>query len=240
MNCVWLLGIVAAIGLAACETSHRSNGPTGAAGTGAAGAGPVSVAACGGDLEGEWEGFDPRVPDTGDPFPEEPCHKLNLSLQNDGTYVAWAWWPIPDRREARLRFQGGQFSWGLTLRGPVAQTFGASCLAAVAPPPTCAQLGAALQLSGLSEGTTFDVACTSAAGGGCACTATVVATSGPAGMWSVTGGRLRVVTYLGAMPDKTVEGPYCIQNGTLRLDGAFEAAAKGISRITFGPLTASP
>jgi hypothetical protein len=228
------LGVVVAIGLSACDASSRSNaGLTGAAGTGA-----VVVPACGGDLEGHWEGFDDHVPEAGDRLPADPCHRLKLSLEQDGTYAASSFWPIPERREAELRFDGENFSWLTVLRGLVAQTFGASCLATVAPPPTCAQLGAALKYSGVGEGSYFDIACTPASGGACACTAMVIEASGPAGTFSVAAGRLSLAPYVGGMPDKTVEGPYCVQNGVLRLDRGFDAAAKGISRITFSSVSA--
>lgn len=221
-----MIVVVAAGWLAACEAPDGAGG--GAAGSG----GAVSAPTCGGDLIGEWGGsnphFRPRVP----PPPEDPCYKLAVYPQADGTFGAASRWPAPERRDALLKFDAAHFSWAITDRGPVTIAYAASCLAKTTPRPTCAQLAPALLISGLGEGSVRQVDCADA-GGGCTCTFSISETGGPYGEWSAAGGLLTLVSNPGTAYEKTVETTYCNDGSTLRFGAAIDAVSAGLSRFTF-------
>jgi hypothetical protein len=218
---------------AGVNTSPDGSGAagTGAAGTGAAGTSPPT---CGGDLVGAWWGSDPHARPKATPPADDPCYELLVERQDDGTLSANTRWPAPERRDAYLKFDGEQFAWAITDRGPVTIAYAASCLAKATPKPTCGELAEALLSSGLGEGSVRKVDCV-AASGGCTCTFEIISTGGPAGSWSSSGGILSLTAFAGTEWEKKVQTPYCATATSLRFAPAIDAFVPGLSRMTFEP-----
>jgi hypothetical protein len=113
------------------------------------------------------------------------CWNLSGSFAG-GTYAANTRYPTPDRRSTLVRFEeNGQYTSAQTLTGVVTLTYSAECLVTDQGTPTCAQLQAALDVSGTGEGAYFDTMCADQAGGGCSCTVRVQEVSGSSGTWSI-------------------------------------------------------
>jgi hypothetical protein len=211
-------------------------GAAGAAGTGAAGAagtGAAGAPSCGGDLVGTWWGTDLHARPHDPPPPADPCYGLTVSAESDGTFGAYSRMPLPERRDALLKFDAGRFEWSIVDRGPVTVTFAASCLDKTTPRPTCAQLGAALLMQGLGEGNVQKVACADAAGG-CACMFSVLEIGGPAGQWSAADGVVTLVDSTSAS-QMGVQVPYCRDGSSLRFGAAIDTFEAGLGRMTFEP-----
>lgn len=218
-----------AAGTGAAGTGTAGTGP---AGTGAAGTAALGGTTCGGDVAGTWVGFDPNARPAVPPPPEDPCYKLAVFPQDDGTFGATSRWPAPQRREALFKFEAQTFSGAITDRGPVTIAYAASCLSKTTPRPTCSQLAAGLLISGIGEGSVRSVDCVDASGG-CTCTFAIVETGGPYGPWAAANGLLTVTTYAGTPFEKKVTTSYCVDGKTLRFGAAIDGLAAGLSRITF-------
>jgi hypothetical protein len=222
----------AGTGAAGTGTAGTSAAGTGAAGAGAAGTGAGgSSTNCGGDLLGSWFGSDPNARPAVPPPPEDPCYKLNVSRNDDGTFNASSRWPAPQQRDAFLKFDDTHLAAAITDRGPVTIAYAASCLSKTTPRPTCAQLADGLLISGIGEGSVRSVEC-AAAGGGCNCTFAIVETGGPYGPYSVGNGLLMVTLFPETSFQKKVTTSYCVDGSTLRFGAAADSLAAGLSRIT--------
>ncbi len=193
--------------------------------------------ACGGDLVGAWEAPSTAVP----PHPLmniDACWNLMLGVGADGALSASSRYRLPNFREGMAMFnRDGTFAMGLSARGDVTLSYGASCLETVTPKPTCDQLAPPLAISGLGEGSVRSVTCSQNGGGGCDCTFAVWETGGYSGTWSTSGSWLQLTPVRGQMSEPSIEGTYCVKGETLRLASDFDELSYALSRLTFAVQT---
>lgn len=188
---------------------------------------------CGGDPVGTWQATNAAVP----PRPVmnvDACWNLMLSRGADGTLAASSRYKVPGTRDGMLRFNDDRtFSLGITARGDVVMGYSASCLEAVSPKPTCAELAPALAVYGVGEGSVRSVVCSASSGAGCDCTFAVAEAGGYSGTWLTSGSELSLTPELGQMSEPSIVGSYCAKDGVLQLSSDFDARFYGISRMKF-------
>lgn len=237
MTCLRAFGLIAAVtGLATCG-GKSLKGIDAAADTGG-GKDAVAEAAdttCGGDLLGSWEGtYENHIAQSG-LAATDPCHLLELTPQEDGSFSSRLTYPLPDGRAAALMFMNDAFTSTIVSRGQVKQSYSAACLSTPSGSPTCAQLAEMLTNNGIGEGSVRKVDCAAAAAGGCDCTLEVADATGGNARWSVAGNELTLVVTPGTAFERTIKVPYCVTAGVLRFGPELDAYAPGLSRATFQP-----
>jgi hypothetical protein len=193
----WLGALVL---LASAQTgcgSSSSDSNSGGAGAGAAGSGAAcsSVAACGGDITGDWKITQvcpdkPAVPDAIKQLCAEATFAYGdvnvtgtVSYKTDKSFMQTS-----------------------TATGTGIVTLGKSCLSSGGQSLTCAQLEPAFSSVSPTK-------CASTSDGGCACTSTLSATQSDTGTFTTSGTSLTVTSSKGG----TRTTPYCVNGGALHL-----------------------
>lgn len=199
---------------AGCSSTHASSGAAGGtsgSGGGGAGGGCSDVAPCGGEVVGTWSVSSSCLTVTGQLDPSGffgttcPAIPVQGSLHVSGTWTA-----NPD----------GTYVDDTTTTGTEQLALGSGCLSFSGTSLTCDQVSGAVQVMGYSS-----VTCTSAAGGGCSCSATI-AQHGGLGWVS---------------PDPQTTGTFTADDGAVTLDGhsPYASCASG-TKMTWTPRTQSP
>lgn len=203
--------------------------------------GPGGVTPCGGELTGQWINVTQHA--TTPPNPNvDPCWNL-MGGYSGGVYSASSRYPAPERRVSNIRFnQDGNYTFAHIRSGPVTVTYAADCLATDQGTPSCAELQAALLVSGIGEGSYHDIVCTDQTGGGCSCVVQVTEVGGIAGTWQ-TDAAAKTATVTKPTPNlepaQATVG-YCVDATGLRFDSAIgngsPAFWPNMSGITLTPL----
>lgn len=194
-----------------------------------------AVVPCGGDLTGNWVEIAHGVKPPAD-FNTNLNACWNLMVSNSGgIYGATTRYPFPDGRSTIMRFSAeGQYTAAMTRAGMVTLDYAPECLTTDQGAPSCAELQAALGVSGLGEGAYFDTMCSDRSGGGCHCTVRVSEVGGPNGNWVANpGGKSITITKPEGYPEpREFSVGYCVEGDTLRFDGPLDGGSSPYASYT--------
>lgn len=187
-------------------------------------------AACPGDLTGEWASDDQVEP----PAPDvDECWNL-IGGFSAGTYGATMSYPRPKRRVFSLKLEPNVYQLAHVLTGRAQADFPAECLATEQGTPTCAQLGAALLLSGQGEGWVREATCSERAAGGCSCEFDLMAVGGDTGTY-LDNPQARTVELMDTFEPSAapIRTRYCVDDEGLRFGPEIDAVAPDVGTAVF-------